>query len=77
MKEVINRFPERVFSMECGVSNAVVLADQFLLQIAINNLLDNAVKYSSKNTTINVGLQLKKQNILIIYPLLIIFKHSS
>ena len=65
MKEVNNRFPERVFSMECGVSNAVVLADQFLLQIAINNLLDNAVKYSSKNTTINVGLQLKKQNILI------------
>ena len=50
-----NRFPQRKFTAEC-VSSVYVEADVFLLQMAINNLLDNAIKYSSKDTNIHVGL---------------------
>lgn len=45
------RFPERVFKSEIqqGVD---VRGDALLLQIMINNLLENAVKYSPKDSTV-------------------------
>lgn len=48
-----NRFPERKFSFS-GEAEIPVSGDGFLLEMAVNNLLDNAVKYSPKDSTIRV-----------------------
>jgi two-component system sensor histidine kinase CiaH len=57
-----SRFPERVFikQIEQGTD---VKADPLLLQILINNLLENAIKYSSKESPVTALLQ--KNNSLI------------
>lgn len=51
-----SRFPQRQINAELEDS-IVVHADAFLLQMAVNNLLDNAIKYSSKETPIKVELK--------------------
>lgn len=57
-----NRFPMRTFTSEC-TDSVFVDADVFLLQMAINNLIDNAIKYSSKETNIHVGLALSNASL--------------
>ena len=54
-----NRFPERVFIKQIE-PGADVKADSLLLQILINNLLENAIKYSPKETPIKASLQKMK-----------------
>src|SRR5690606_36070300 len=55
VKERVNdfslRFPERVFEMEIqpGIK---INGDELLLQMLVNNLLQNAIKYSPKNKPI-------------------------
>lgn len=50
-----NRFPERIFKEEIG--NEVELkGDSLLLQMLINNLLENATKYSLKKLPITISL---------------------
>jgi len=51
-----NRFPERIFIKEIE-PGADVKADPLLLQMLINNLLENAIKYSPKEAPIKAGLQ--------------------
>lgn len=51
------RFPERKIKHEL-FEDTFVLADSFLMQMAINNLIDNAIKYSPKDT--EIGISLKK-----------------
>jgi len=51
-----NRFPERIFIKEIE-PGADVKADPLLLQMLINNLVENAIKYSPKETPIKAGLQ--------------------
>jgi two-component system, OmpR family, sensor histidine kinase CiaH len=46
-----NRFPERIFK-ENIEADADVKGDALLLQMMINNLLENAIKYSSKESPI-------------------------
>lgn len=54
-KEFQIRFPDHEWTtlVEPGVT---ISGDPLLIQILINNLLDNAVKYSPKNTTIELVL---------------------
>ncbi len=52
------RFADREFNFSAKESTYTI-GDFFLLQMAISNLLDNAVKYSEKNTAIEIEL---KQN---------------
>jgi signal transduction histidine kinase len=56
------RFPERIFKSEIQ-QGADVTGDALLLQMMINNLLENAVKYSPKETPISAVL--KKENGLV------------
>jgi two-component system, OmpR family, sensor histidine kinase CiaH len=51
-----NRFPERMFikQIEPGTD---IKADALLLQMLINNLLENAIKYSPKESSIKASLQ--------------------
>ena len=46
-----NRFPERIFSEQIE-PDADIKGDALLLQILINNLLENAIKYSPKESPI-------------------------
>jgi signal transduction histidine kinase len=57
-----NRFPERVF-IENTEPDADIQGDPLLLQMLINNLLENAIKYSPKEKGITAVLQ--KQNSII------------
>jgi signal transduction histidine kinase len=51
-----NRFPERIIN-EMIETDADVKGDALLLQMMINNLLENAIKYSSKESTVFVSLK--------------------
>lgn len=50
------RFPERVFKEEIE-TDADVKGDALLLQMLINNLLENAIKYAPKESPISAGLK--------------------
>lgn len=54
--EFIRRYPLRVFTKNIA-PELFVIGDLFLLQIAINNLLENAIKYSPKEKPIDATLQ--------------------
>lgn len=64
IKDCINdfkiRFGERTFLSDIK-KDIFINGDYFLLQIAINNLIDNANKYSSKDGIINIIVNAKKQ----------------
>jgi signal transduction histidine kinase len=51
-----NRFPDHNWKISIE-EDLPVTGDQLLLQIMVNNLLDNAVKYSAKQTTISFELK--------------------
>lgn len=50
-----SRFPERIIT-EAIEENRLMKGDPFLLQMLVNNLLENALKYSPKNLPIHVSL---------------------
>ena len=49
------RFPNRDIS-DSVIEDAYIVADTLLIQMAVNNLLDNALKYSSKENRVFVKL---------------------
>ncbi len=51
------RFPDRIFSEQIQ-ADAFLQGDAFLLQMLVNNLLENAVKYAPKEESINVQLSI-------------------
>ena len=55
-----NRYPERVF-LEIIETEAAVKGDPLLLQILINNLLENALKYSPKEHPVTAILRQEKE----------------
>ncbi len=58
-KDYQNRFPEKRF--QTGIQPAVIIkGDAMLLQMLINNVIENAIKYSPKNALITI--ELKKEN---------------
>jgi signal transduction histidine kinase len=50
------RYPDRAFTCQ-GEDNIFVWGDEMLFQMCLNNLLDNAVKYSPRNSEIEVVLK--------------------
>ena len=60
VNEFMTRYPKRI--IQKNIENEIfVKGDPFLLQIAINNLIENAIKYSPKETIVYANLQ-KVQN---------------
>jgi two-component system sensor histidine kinase CiaH len=57
-----NRFPDRHFVEEI-LPDAEVKGDPLLLQMLINNLLENAIKYSPKESPIKAALQTTDRSI--------------
>ena len=62
--EFRTRFPERVF-VEAIEEDVAVNGDALLLQILINNLLENAIKYSDKNKTITTVLKQDNNTVIL------------
>jgi len=63
-EDFITRYPERCFKMDVR-ENLFVNSDRLLLQMVANNLIDNAVKYSPKESAISVLLfEENKNNVL-------------
>ncbi|MFV0604310.1 MAG: sensor histidine kinase [Niabella sp.] len=60
--EFRGRFPDKIFLEEI-TEDAEVFGDALLLQILVNNLMENAVKYSNKNSTIYIKLQKNNKNV--------------
>ena len=50
-----NRFPQRNYITEIA-SNVFIKGDKLLLQIAANNLIENATKYSGKDKPVTISL---------------------
>lgn len=59
VNDFMNRFPERNWDISID-PECELLGDAFLLQILVNNLLENAVKYSPPKST--VGCSLRQEN---------------
>jgi two-component system sensor histidine kinase CiaH len=57
-----NRFPDRNFVDEIQ-DDIMIKGESVLIQLLINNLIDNAIKYSAKETIINIQLSTKDNNI--------------
>lgn len=55
VREYEQRYPQR-FKTEIAEGENVLNGDKLMLQMAIRNLLENAIKYSPANTTITVRL---------------------
>ena len=51
------RYPHRVFFKNIE-EDIIITGDKMLLEIALNNLLENAVKYSGKESSVHVALEL-------------------
>jgi two-component system sensor histidine kinase CiaH len=56
------RFPQRHIHAAID-ENIFVNGDRLLLQIGVNNLIDNAIKYSPKETSVSILLQEKNKEI--------------
>ncbi|MBK7561103.1 MAG: HAMP domain-containing histidine kinase [Chitinophagaceae bacterium] len=56
LKDFKNRYPDRLFNEEIEV-DADVKGDPLLLQILTNNLLENAIKYSPKESPVTAVLK--------------------
>lgn len=62
MQDFRNRFPERIFSEEIE-PDADIKGDPLLLQILINNLVENALKYSPKEAPVSAVLRKNRSGI--------------
>jgi K+-sensing histidine kinase KdpD len=64
MQDFRNRFPERIFQEEAE-SDVVVSGDPLLLQMLINNLVENAVKYSPKENPVKAVLKVDTGKVIL------------
>lgn len=69
VQETVASFAERFpqWHFDSSIADAVYLkGDSLLIELAINNLVENAIKYSPKQTTITIELAQEKQNAVIL-----------
>ena len=64
VNDFITRYPQRIFNKEVD-ENIYLDGDLLMLQMAVNNLIDNAIKYSSREAEITIVLQEQKNNIVL------------
>jgi signal transduction histidine kinase len=60
----VNRFPDRKFQIDIQ-EDIDIKGESVLIQLLVNNLLDNAIKYAPKETTIGIQLSKQASNILL------------
>lgn len=62
VNDFVTRYPQRVFHKEVD-DEVYINGDMLMLQMAVNNLIDNAIKYSGKETPITITLLQKSGRI--------------
>lgn len=60
VKDYASRFPHRII-IEDIQPDLFILADMLMMEMAFNNILDNAFKYSEKNTIVKVCVKLEDE----------------
>ena len=65
VNDVMVRYPQRSFKKEVG-DNIYINGDLLMLQMAVNNLIDNAIKYSPKESFITVLLNQQDKHITLV-----------
>lgn len=65
VQDFATRFPLRHYEADL-IKDAFIEGDELLLQMAVNNLIDNATKYSAKNAPVQVQLLEDDQFILLL-----------
>lgn len=55
VQDFTNRYPQRIYKADIA-TNCLIKGDRLLLQLAINNLIENATKYSPKEKTVAIEL---------------------
>jgi signal transduction histidine kinase len=55
VSDFVSRYPDRKMLIEAE-TDIIITGDKILLQLAINNLLDNAIKYSEKDVVVLVKI---------------------
>ena len=64
VNDFIMRYPKRIFKKE--ITNEIFInGDVLMLEMAVNNLVDNAIKYSPKETVITIELHQQNKQILL------------
>lgn len=64
IENFINRFPQRIFHL--NIQEAIyIVGENLLLQMLVNNLLENAIKYSPKTSAITIQLQQQKKQAIL------------
>ena len=59
-KDFIIRFPKR--KIQADLPEEAFINGELLLQLAVNNLLDNAIKYSGKEDIVLLKMFLKEEH---------------
>lgn len=65
VEDFIMRYPQRTFHKEIA-EEIFINGDMLLLEMAVNNLIDNAIKYSPKESPITIVLEQSNQIILMV-----------
>lgn len=60
------RFPKREIKMMAD-NSVLITGDRLLLQMAVNNLIDNAIKYSAKEAPVEVHVEKEKEEITLLF----------
>lgn len=60
LSEYAHRYPKRI--REAEITSASLTGDKLLLQMAINNLLENAIKYTPSDKIITADITVKNNN---------------
>lgn len=63
-EDFITRFPDREIESEVK-DEIMITGDKLLLQLAINNLLDNAIKYSGKDDVVLIKVFQKHRRVIL------------
>jgi two-component system sensor histidine kinase CiaH len=63
VQDFLIRYPQKSFVLKAQ-ENIYILGEELLLQMLVNNLIDNALKYSPKDESINIVLNEANQQIL-------------
>jgi signal transduction histidine kinase len=64
VESFINRYPQRNINSAIG-EQIYIIGENLLLEMLVNNLIENALKYSPKNKEINIALQQNNNQILL------------
>lgn len=68
-EDFIARFPERKIEVDMNPDSnrdeTIITGDKLLLQLAINNLLDNAIKYSGKDDVVLIKVFQRNRKIIL------------